>query len=326
MRFVCIGIPAISGCRQRQVAVDLLNNQYSGELQKLIASANDANRTRWWPAVNRLGVIAASHPEVREQIWNRAHVNTLGMKFVRIQPGRFTMGPDFHRLFEPQWPHSVTISQPYFMSVTEVTNAQYLQICADYKMDVRYSSDPDSPAVRIGWEDAAKFCDELSRREGHRYRLPTEAEWEYACRAGNAQWYCFGNDFNQLSEYAWWNNERGKAALVALLQPNAWGLYDMHGNVFEWVHDWYSDGYYAESRRQGNIIDPQGPPTGSVHVLRGGGWQVENPEALTSTARFPLPRFDRFPFDRGPGMRSTIGFRIVREAKGMGKREDESSF
>ncbi|MBU0718802.1 MAG: formylglycine-generating enzyme family protein, partial [Planctomycetes bacterium] len=181
--------------------------------------------------------------------------------------------------------------------------------------------------VRVSWEQAAEFCKLLSEREGATYRLPTEAEWEYACRAGTTTRYSFGWDKKRLPEFAWCNYTNGRASAVGMLSPNPWGIYDMHGNVFEWVADWYSDTYYGECVERGISEDPQGPGKGRVHVLRGGGWEVDNPDALTCTARFPMPILDRIPFDPDPrtrdlGFRQTVGFRIVREPdvdKGAGQ-------
>lgn len=287
-------------------------------LDRLIALSRSAERSEWWPAVQRLGRIARTDAVLRAEIWNRAKVNTLGMKFVSVTPATFTMGPDWHRVFDLQQPHDVKITRPYYMAVAEVTNAQVQQLFPKFEADVTYSPDPDSPAVRVSWKDADQFCKLLSKSEGVAYRLPTEAEWEYACRAGTTSRYCFGDGLlykrAQLSEYAWWDYANGRASEVALLKPNNWGIYDMHGNAFEWVADWHSHFYYAECAETGTVEDPKGPEHGRAHVLRGGGWQVRNHLALTSTARFPLPRFDRRPFQWNTvGMRQTIGFRMLRE-------------
>jgi formylglycine-generating enzyme required for sulfatase activity len=119
----------------------------------------------------------------------------------------------------------------------------------------------------VSWDDAVEFCKRLSAKEGLIYRLPTEAEWEYACRVGSTTRYCFGDDRRQLVEYAWFEgNSGGKTHPVGQKKPNAWGLYDMYGNVWEWCQDWY-DAYPS-----GMVTDPQGPSSGSGRVYRGGSW------------------------------------------------------
>lgn len=206
-----------------------------------------------------------------------------------------------------------------------MTNAQYQQMFPQFKVDAEYSPDPASPAVRVSWKDAVRFCKLLSGKENVVYRLPTEAEWEYACRAGTKTLYSFGFKPDRLPEFAWCNYVNGRASPVAMLKPNAWGIYDMHGNAFEWVSDWYSRSYYSECAAKGTVQDPKGPQRGWTHVLRGGGWQVRNPLALTSTFRIPLPTFDRRPFSPDPvGLRQTIGFRVVRvpQIPGVGAHGD----
>ena len=126
------------------------------------------------------------------------------------------------------------------------------------------------PVEKVSWDDAVEFCKKLSAKEGQTYRLPTEAEWEYACRAGSKTRYCFGDDESLLGEYAWFGEQRSEGGThpVGEKKPNAWGLYDMHGNVWEWCQDWYDEDYYAKSPKD----DPTGPATGSYRVDRGGGW------------------------------------------------------
>ena len=134
-------------------------------------------------------------------------------------------------------------------------------------------SGPDAPVEMVSWDDAQEFCRKLSelaeeKEAGRRYRLPTEAEWEYACRAGSAEKYCYGDDESRLGDYAWYRkNSDGKTHQVGQKKPNAWGLYDMHGNVWEWCADWYDREYYANSPTD----DPTGPSEGSFRVFRGGG-------------------------------------------------------
>jgi formylglycine-generating enzyme required for sulfatase activity len=137
----------------------------------------------------------------------------------------------------------------------------------------------------------------LSEQTGQQYRLPTEAEWEYAGRAGRATMYSFGDDARQLQEYAWYlENSKNKTEPVGQKKPNAWGLYDMHGNVWEWVQDWY--GEYSSN----SVVDPNGPDNGARRVIRGGGWSF-----VARSCRSAV-RGSRSPNDR----RGFLGFRLAR--------------
>ena len=128
----------------------------------------------------------------------------------------------------------------------------------------------NNPVEMVSWDDAQEFIKRLNAKEGHkRYRLPTEAEWEYAARAGTTTAYSFGDNKKELSRYAWYGENSGDSTKpVGQKQPNPWGLYDVHGNVFEWVQDWYGEKYYANSPG----TDPKGPSSSSGRVGRGGGW------------------------------------------------------
>ena len=283
------------------------------QVDDLVAASSSLDRQVWWSASEALGVLATREPALRDAIWNRASVNTLGMKFVRVGSGTFTMGPDAHRLFDIQKAHEVKIGHACYMGLTEVTNEQLSAILPPHHPDSGFSPEPDSPAVNVTWEQAVEFCKRLSELEGAKYRLPTEAEWEYACRAGTSTPYSFGTDPKLMMDYGRCLADHFAAAPVASLRPNPWGIYDMHGNVFEWVSDWFSRDYYSDCEKKGMVEDPTGPESGGSHVLRSCGWQVDNARACTCAARFPLPTLDKKPFAPGPGMRETIGFRVVRE-------------
>ncbi|MCP4697234.1 MAG: formylglycine-generating enzyme family protein [Gammaproteobacteria bacterium] len=153
------------------------------------------------------------------------------------------------------------------------------------------------PAVNVSWADAAAYCEWLNEISGHGYRLLTEAEWEYVCRAGSKTAYFFGDDEKTLGEYAWYSvNSEGKTHPVGEKKPNAWGLHELSGNVWEWVHDWY--GKYPKDAQ----TNPKGPDTGADRVLRGGGWGSS-------------PRFVRsaFRIRDDPGIRLVrVGFRLAR--------------
>lgn len=285
----------------------------AGALQELLQELQSPERDTWVAAAKRLGTLSSEREDLRRSIWDAARINSLGQRFVLVHPGSFTMGPDRHRNSQQAIAHRVKLSQPFFMGVTEVTNEEF----AAFKVTPTspYSPDPDSPVVNVAWDDAVAFCEFLSEREGVRYRLPTEAEWEYACRAGSTYNWSHGRFRFGLGKYAWYKDSVGRSARVALLKPNAWGLYDMQGNVMEWVSDWWSHNYYKECASQGVVTDPAGPAFGTRHVLRGGCWVSNNALACSCTARFPLPIFDKKPFtDPKAGLRDAVGFRVVREA------------
>jgi formylglycine-generating enzyme required for sulfatase activity len=174
-----------------------------------------------------------------------------------------------------------------------------------------FRGDPNRPVDNVSWHDAVEFCRRLSELLAEKearaaYRLPTEAEWEYACRAGTTTRYGFGDDAKDLGLYgAWRSTSQGQSRPVGGLQPNAWGLLDMHGNLWEWCADWYAPAYYAESPTD----DPQGPDSGSVCVLRGGSWQSSAPTILRSAYRGGGGPNDKnrclgFRVARAPGPRS----------------------
>ena len=139
---------------------------------------------------------------------------------------------------------------------------------------------PDRPVERVSWEDAREFIKKLNAKEGHeRYRLPTEAEWEHAARAGGAATWSFGMERARLKDHAWyWDNSGKQTHPVGRKEPNAWGLHDMYGNVFEWVEDWYGKEFYTP----GAAVDPRGPRTGGHRAMRGGGWHSPPGECRSS--------------------------------------------
>jgi formylglycine-generating enzyme required for sulfatase activity len=208
--------------------------------------------------------------------------NSIGMKLVLVPKGTFTMGsPIEEDSYDEEdtyhHEHEVTLTQDYYLGMTQVTQGQYERVMGENpsyfqgdRVEDRDSS--EFPVERVSWEDAVAFCQKLSalpeeKAAGRVYRLPTEAEWEYACRAGSDTAYCFGNDEELLSDYAWYDdNSDGRPHPVGEKKANAWGLYDMHGNVWEWCSDWYDE--YPE----GAVSDPSGPTEGSGRVFRGGSW------------------------------------------------------
>ncbi|MDR1243336.1 MAG: formylglycine-generating enzyme family protein [Deltaproteobacteria bacterium] len=244
-------------------------------------------------------IAAASGPPGIACAAQKNYTDNIGMEFVLIPAGSFTMGADKNSgdAFDREKPqHRVTISKPFYLGKYEVTQAQWAAVMGS---SPSYFKGRNNPVEQVSWNDAQEFIKRLNRREGHnRYRLPTEAEWEYAARAGSSGAYSFGNDAGQLGRYAWYGNRTsGSTHPVGRKPPNAWGLYDMHGNVWEWVQDWYGERYYSNSRG----TDPGGPSSGANRVARGGSWF--NPAEYCRSA---------FRGSRPPGIRGdSVGFRLA---------------
>jgi formylglycine-generating enzyme required for sulfatase activity len=221
--------------------------------------------------------------------------NSIGMEFVPIPAGSFMMGTDRSEDApnDATPPHRVTISQPFYLGKYEVTQAQWTAVMENNPS--RFES-LDNPVENVSWHDVQEFISRLNRKERtNKYRLPTEAEWEYAARAGTTTAYSFGNDTDDLDRHAWyWTNSGGKTHPVGRKEANAWGLYDMHGNVWEWVQDWYGKDYYAKSTAR----DPSGPFGGSHRVLRGGGWygRARDLRSADRTGFTPETHYEHFGF------------------------------
>jgi len=196
------------------------------------------------------------------------------IEFVWIRPGKFNMGSPFdengRKLNERQ--HEVTLTKGFWIQTTELTQAQWKAVVGPNPS--HFKSDPNFPVEQVSWDDLKEFLRKLNERcrsklENLKADLPTEAEWEYACRSGSARRWSFGDDETTLGEYAWFvANSGNKTHAAGLKKPNAWGLYDMHGNVWEWCKDWH--GEYG-----GDAVDPKGLEKGRHRVLRGGAWYSE---------------------------------------------------
>jgi formylglycine-generating enzyme required for sulfatase activity len=223
--------------------------------------------------------------------------NSLGMQFALIPAGEFQMGSTIGD--EDERPvHTVRVSKPFYLGIHEVTQGQWETIMGSNPST--FKGDANRPVETISWEEVQKFIAKLSTREGStKYRLPTEAEWEYAARAGSTTTYSFGDDSSQLGQHAWFRGNAGNTTHpVGTLQPNAWGLYDMHGNVWEWVRDWYGK-YPAEP-----VTDPPGPASGSGRVIRGGGWGGDARDCRSA-----------YRYSNAPGYSvGYLGFRLLRTA------------
>jgi len=244
--------------------------------------------------------------------------NSIGIKLVLIKNGTFLMGTPFvHEGYSGnEIQHEVKISKNYYIGAFEVTQYQYEKVIGknpsffknymcenlhDEKLIVQKNNNTSNhPVEQVSWEDAVRFCERLSelpeeKKAGRKYRLPTEAEWEYACRAGSKTAYSFGDmaysafvpglnfGYSWIDEYAWYSeafhifhpggiscgNSDNQTHPVGRKKPNGWGLYDMHGNVWEWFSDWYGD-YPKEA-----VTDPVGPKEGLGRIIRGGSWVSE---------------------------------------------------
>jgi formylglycine-generating enzyme required for sulfatase activity len=252
--------------------------------------------------------------------------NAIGMKLARIPAGEFVMGSPASEpeRQDEEFPHEVVITRPFYMGVYEVTQREFEGVMGN-KQRAIFNADngggPDHPMEDVLWQEAVDFCKRLSehpdeRRAGRTYRLPTEAEWEYACRAGTTTAFSFGNALsskqaNFNGNYPYGGASQGpylrKTAKVGSYEPNAFGLYDMHGNVCEWCADWYDEEYYRDSPEE----DPLGPPVGAAPtgfgtyylVARGGCW-LDDARACRSAYRFKGMPKNRY---------RLIGFRVVCE-------------
>lgn len=286
-----------------------------------------------WSRIETLG--QAGPPQLR---------NTLDMQLVLIPPGRFIMGSPSGEPWRngDEWPHRVEIIRPYYLSMHEVTVGQFRQFVeaecyqtecernsqestllsafANGVIETRryswrnpgFSQGEDHPVVGLAWDDAAAFCQWLSGCEGCRYRLPTEAEWEYACRAGSSGAFSLDREglwldanVSETPDSDEWTHPGDIdgfrfTAPVGSFPANAFGLHDMHGNAAEWCSDWYGADYYRQSER----ADPQGPQTGTSHVVRGGAFIFSGSRARSAN------REEVF----GPHI--SVGFRVLRECEG----------
>lgn len=254
------------------------------------------------------------------------YTNTIGMEFIKVNAGCFLMGGDND---DESPKHKVCITRPFYLSKTEVTQAQWKSIMGE---NPSKHKNKNKPVETVSWNGVKKFIKEINKIEKtNEYRLPTEAEWEYSARAGSDTIYSFGDKKKDLIEYAWYGydyKDKGKnwgTHVVAQKQPNRWGLYDMHGNVWEWVQDLYDENFYKKSP----VNDPKGgvlKKNASTYngssfdraiselngkndniyndrVLRGGGWR-HPASRLTSATRLSLP-----PTNGG----NEMGFRLLKE-------------
>jgi len=291
--------PSLAGLVYRNAIVVDQGRDFHNQLDRLIRGIEFL--------LNR-PIVATAAPSMADQRSKptppqplRERTNSIGMKLIHIEPGEFLMGstkdqigrlmklfPDSKQeWFDREQPqHAVKISQPFSLGMHPVTQGQYEAVMGNNPS--KFKGANDLPVESVSWIDAVTFCNKVSEMEkrtpfyridganvtiveGNGYRLPTEAEWEYACRAGSATLYPFGDDADKLGEYAWYDgNSESKTHPVGQKKPNAWGLHDMLGNVWEWCGDWYDETYYASSPGS----DPPGPPASAHRVVRGGSWLI----------------------------------------------------
>ncbi len=179
-------------------------------------------------------------PATQQTMLGKTKKNSIGMELILLPAGEFTTGAAAGDSAEE--PHVMTVAKPFYLGVYEVTQKQYERVMRANPSEFKFAQ---NPVERVSWEEAVTFCRKLSelpeeRSAGLAYRLPTEAEWEYACRAGTTTAYSFGDDASELIKYGWYaSNAKLKTHPVGQKYPNAWGLYDMHGNVWEFCQEWY---------------------------------------------------------------------------------------
>jgi sulfatase modifying factor 1 len=256
-------------------------------------------------------IILTTSLPLRILAFEKVYSNSLGMEFVLIPAGTFIMGSPLNEPYRDKGEiqHKVRISNPFYMQTTEVTLDQWRALMGE-KLFGKRKGPGNMPVVKVSWHDCMDFIKKLNALSEWSYRLPTEAEWEYACRAGSSTAYSWGNTIDcgkamyennslKSSECLDYVKSRGLAidrpAPVKSYHSNAWGLYDMHGNVWEWCHDWYGD--YTISAK----INPLGPDSGTMRVRRGGSWFKDEYSCRSANRNSGHPG-SRF---------QTTGFRLV---------------
>ncbi len=240
---------------------------------------------------------------------NKPVDNTVGMKFMKIPKASFLMGSPENE--EGRYPsretsHWVTITRDFYIQTTEVTQKQWTAVMGTKPWEGKpnIKTGDNFPAVYVSWEDCKEFIKKLNEKEKtDRYRLPTEAEWELACRAGSKGPYGYGGTALDLDKYAWFNDNTVKldpkenyAREIALKKSSKNGLYDMHGNVWEWCEDWYTDDLGKD-----DVKDPKGPAEGKGKVFKGGGYVFSARDCRSANRYFNMHVFRDF----------VLGFRVA---------------
>lgn len=307
-----------------RVQIDLVQMtiHFRGQGPKEVLPILNASKQPSPAAVAAIEAMRLGKSESAELRADQGITNSLGMKLVPIANGKFQMGSLFREegyQFAEQR-HEVTLTRDYYMGAFEVTQAQYSKLMGNnpskFQGDTVNNVDSSNhPVDQASWEDAVEFCKRLSelpeeKAAGRVYRLPTEAEWEYACRAGSNAPFSFGG-LELYDDYGWFSsNCKGVSQAVGKKEPNAWGLYDMHGNVMEWCSDWAGD--YPE----GTVIDPTGPSEGFSRMIRGGAWLTPAMLGRSGDRAFHFP----------PDTRSDyVGFRVALSSPAEIKESTEAA-
>ena len=280
----------------RQQAAAQRLTELAGQVESVTRDLREA-RSELDAAREEIAALATASPAAAADDTEppRTWTNSLDMAFALIPAGSFEMGSDSGDDDE-QPVHTVTISKPFYIGQFEVTQAQWHAVMESDPS--QFTGDPNRPVESVSWNDAREFVSKLNAMEpGATYRLPTEAEWEYAARAGSAAAYAFGDDAAQLDAYGWYADNAGNTTHpVGEKQPNAWGVHDMYGGVWEWVQDRYG-AYPSEA-----ATESVGPPPGNRRVIRGGSWLASAEDCRTASRSHAHPAF------RG----AHVGFRLVR--------------
>ena len=254
---------------------------------------------------------AADGTRFYRAVSSQVSTNLVTTNMVWIAPGSFMMGSPSTEVDRAtdETQHTVTLTQGFYIGKYLVTQAEFLDVMGvnpSFFNGGVFGNDLNRPVEQVYWFSAVAYCAQLTQTEqqaghlppGWAYRLPTEAEWEYACRAGTTTRFSYGDDpgYAQLVNYAWYGkNSTNSTQAVGHKAPNPWGLYDVHGDIFEWCQDWY--GGYPTSP----VVDPQGPASGSAKVFRGGAWDQAG-QFCRSAGRYSTDPATRFP---------DVGFRLV---------------
>lgn len=234
----------------------------------------------------------------------KQYKNDIGMEFVLIPAGKFKMGADknFESAEANELPqHEVLISKPFYLGKYEVSQDQWYKIMGENPSNFK---DRRRPVEDVSWNKVQEFIKKLNEIEGNNlYRLPTEAEWEYAARAGSELAFGFGDQPDNLDDYSWHNgNSNGKTHPVGQKKPNSWGLHDMYGNVAEWVEDWYIPDSYKQD--QSNLTSGN---SANYRINRGGSWNAKPHDCRIAKRNYNEPG--------GGGRAHFIGFRVLREVE-----------
>ena len=228
--------------------------------------------------------------------------NSIGMKFAKIPSGSFTIGSSQREMegYNEGPQRTIKLTESFYMGVYEVTQAEYEKVTGSNPS--YFKGNRNFPVEKVSWNNAVSFCKKMSLLDtSYTYRLPTEAEWEYSCRAGSTTAFYWGDEWDDA--YCWnATNSDGKTHEVGKKKPNAWGLCDMSGNVCEWCSDWYTENYPTVDQ-----TNPLGSANGSYRVFRGGSWSYSARHCRSANRNYDRPGYSYY----------FLGFRVVAVRKGQ---------